>query len=339
MKVETLPVEQAVGKVISHDLTLIDPEKGFKGARFKRGHRIEKEDVPLLKRMGKSNIAFLELAPDEVHEDDAALLLGRRMKGEGLDLQGPSEGRCALCADRNGLLFYRDEDIDFINADPDWIFATRPNKTAITQGAVAAVFRVGPLVVKRGQVDRALSASPLSVLPWIPYPTALVTTGREIFDGTVKDAFLPKLREKIAPYGATLLGNTVCPDDDSTIRSAAASWLEKGARVVLCTGGMSVDVDDRTPKAIASLCDEVVFRRIPVIPGANLMLARKGDSLILGVPASAAFAERTSLDILLDRIYAGIAPTGEEVRRWGRGGLCRDCVSCSYPGCVFSARG
>jgi molybdopterin biosynthesis enzyme len=101
---------------------------------------------------------------------------------------------------------------------------------------------------------------------------------------------------------------------------------------------MSVDADDLTPGAIESVCDDVMFRRIPVIPGANLMLARRGTSFVLGVPASAVFFGRTSLDMVLDRLYAGIPPSGAEVRRWGKGGLCRNCVSCSYPGCAFSAR-
>jgi hypothetical protein len=33
------------------------------------------------------------------------------------------------------------------------------------------------------------------------------------------------------------------------------------------------------------------------------MLARRGESFVIGVPASAVFAERTALDILSDRIY------------------------------------
>jgi hypothetical protein len=327
-----------VGRKISHDLTLIDPETGFKGARFRRGHVIAEGDVPLLRRMGKSNIPFLELAPDELHEDDAALLLGERMRGAGLELRGPEEGKCTLVAARDGLLLFSDEDIDFINDDPDWLFTTRPNKTPVTKGMAAAAFRIGPLSMERDRVDRARKASPLSVLPWASLPAALVTTGREIYEGTVRDAFLPKLLKKLDVYGASFLGQTLCPDDRDSILGAASAWIEKGARVIICTGGMSVDADDMTPGAIESMCDDVVFRRIPVIPGANLMLARRGNAFVLGVPASAVFFERTSLDMVLDRLYAGIPPSGAEVRRWGKGGLCRNCVSCSYPGCAFSAR-
>jgi len=339
MKIQTLPVEQSAGRIVSHDLTLIDPETGFKGARFKRGHKICENDIPLLKRMGKNHIALIELDCDEVHEDDAALQLGERIKGDGLELRGPEEGKCSLLAARSGLLFYNEDDVDFINEDPDWIFTTRPNKTPVTKGITVSAFRIGPLAARRDQVERVLKAEPLSILPWLPLKTALVTTGQEIFEGTVRDAFLPKLLKKLETYEAPFLGNTVCPDDRAAIAGAAAAWLEKGARLVICTGGMSVDADDLTPSAIQSVCDEVIFRRVPMIPGANLMLARKADSFLTGVPASAVFAGRTSLDILLDRLFAGIPPTGAEVRRWGKGGLCRNCDPCSYPGCVFSARG
>jgi molybdopterin biosynthesis enzyme MoaB len=205
--------------------------------------------------------------------------------------------------DRGGLLSFRDEDVDAINSDPDWIFSTLSNGTAVTEGAAASAFRIGPLVVKRSQVERACRALPLSVLSWRPFPTALVTTGREIFEGTVRDAFLPRLQSKIASYGAPLLGHGLCPDDAEAIAGQVLFWLGKGAPVVLCRGGMSVDADDRTPRAIESLCDGVLFRRVPVIPGASLMLARRGESFVIGVPASAVFAERTALDILSDRIY------------------------------------
>ena len=339
MKIQTLPVEKAAGRIVSHDLTLIDPETGFKGARFKRGHKICENDIPLLKRMGKNHIALIELDCDEIHEDDAALQLGERIKGDGLELRGPEEGKCSLLAARSGLLFYNEDDVDFINEDPDWIFTTRPNKTPVTKSTTVSAFRIGPLAARKDQVDRVLKVSPLSILPWIPIKTALVTTGQEIYEGTVRDAFLPKLLKKLETYEAPFLGNTACPDDRAAIAGAAAAWLEKGARLVICTGVMSVDADYLTPCAIQSVCDEVIFRRVPVIPGANLMLARKADSFLTGVPASAVFAGRTSLDILLDRLFAGIPPTGAEVRRWGKGGLCRNCDPCSYPGCVFSARG
>ena len=39
-------VEQAVGTVLAHDLTQIIPGK-YKGAKFKKGHIITKDDIPV----------------------------------------------------------------------------------------------------------------------------------------------------------------------------------------------------------------------------------------------------------------------------------------------------
>jgi molybdenum cofactor synthesis domain-containing protein len=338
MEREIVPVELAVGRVIAHDLTLIDPESGFKGAKFRRGHTIRPEDVPVLKRMGKSNISFLRMTPGEVHEDDAALRVGRRVAGDGVVMLGPEEGKCSLVAERDGLLVYRDEDIDFVNDDPDWLFTTLPNKVRVRKGETVAAFRIGPLIVQEEQVARVENIGQISVLQWLRLKTALVTTGRELYEGIVKDAFQPKLLEKLAVYGGEFLGGRTVPDDRSSIESAISGLLDEEADLVLCTGGMSVDADDMTPSAIRAVCDTVLFRRMSVIPGANLMLAAKGGAFVLGVPASAVFIERTSLDILLDRLFAGVPPDGKEVRGWGRGGLCARCDSCGYPRCAFAAR-
>ena len=108
--------------------------------------------------------------------------------------------------------------------------------------------------------------------------------------------------------------------------------------MVFCTGGMSVDADDMTPAAIQDVASEVVFRWTPVLPGSNFMLAKKGAIFLLGVPACAAYSNVTVLDAVMHRIYAGLSPTNEEVRRWGVGGLCRGCESCNYPACSFGSR-
>ena len=45
-------VEQAVGTVLAHDLTQIIPGE-YKGPKFKKGHIITEDDIPLLLSMGK----------------------------------------------------------------------------------------------------------------------------------------------------------------------------------------------------------------------------------------------------------------------------------------------
>jgi hypothetical protein len=344
VKVKVIDVDEAAGTALSHDLTLIDPEVGYKGARFKKGHVVLEEDIALLKRMGREHLSILELDPDEVHEDDAALRVAARvcsfhMEGTNFAVQGPSEGKCSLIALQDGLLSFDEEAVHAINEDANWVFATLPDKMPVMKDETVAAWRVGPLVVNEATVRHAERClSPFKLLPFRPLRTVLVTTGREIWEGRVKDAFPGKLEKKLELYRAPLIGHEVVPDDRERIRACVESWIERGAEVVLCTGGMSVDADDLTPAAIRDVASEVVFRGAPVLPGSNLMLAKKGDTILLGVPACAVHSAVTALDTMMHRIYAGLIPTDREIRRWGVGGLCRGCEPCNFPTCAFGCR-
>ena len=42
-----IPVQEAVGAILCHDITQILPGE-FKGRRFKKGHIIQEEDIPVM---------------------------------------------------------------------------------------------------------------------------------------------------------------------------------------------------------------------------------------------------------------------------------------------------
>lgn len=70
-----------MGKVLGHDVTQIIPGK-YKGPRFKKGHKIRKEDIPEFLRIGKEHVFVMELKPGFLHEDDAAIRLGKVFGGK-----------------------------------------------------------------------------------------------------------------------------------------------------------------------------------------------------------------------------------------------------------------
>jgi hypothetical protein len=338
-KIEHVNIEDAVGMTLSHDMTQIDVKSGYKGARFKKGHVVKSEDLPVLRSMGKSAIAVMELEEGELHEDDATLRLASRLAGEGLRMSSPEEGKVSLFAEWNGLVVYDENSIHSINSDLDWIVATLPNKVPARKDETVAGIRVVPLTMSADKVHKAESAAlPITIFPFHPLKTALVTTGQEIVEGRIRDAFAPKLIRKLASYGSTLMEQAVTGDGKEEISSAIRSFLEKGAELIIVTGGMSVDADDRTGAAIADVSDSVVFNGIPVLPGARLMLGLHEKTKIVGAPACVVHDEWTSLDILLNRLFAGLIPTLPEVRRWGTGGFCRKCRNCNYPICAFASR-
>ncbi len=338
-RIEYVNIEDALGMALSHDMTQIDVKSGYKGARFKRGHIVKPEDLPMLRSMGKNSISVLYLEEGDVHEDDAALRLAHRLAGEGLRMEGPEEGKVSLFAEWNGLIVYDEESIHTINEDVDWITVTTPNKVPVKKGEPAAGIRVVPLTMREEQIRKAEAAAlPLTVFPFHPLKTALVTTGREIVEGRIRDAFAPKLVRKLAFYGSTLMEQVITGDEKEEITQAIQAFITKGAELIIVTGGMSVDADDRTGTAIAQVSDRIVFNGVPALPGARLMLGLRDKTKIVGAPACVVHDEWTSMDILLNRLFAGLIPTLPEVRRWGVGGLCRKCRKCNYPVCAFAAR-
>src|SRR4030065_2704339 len=101
---KTVPVQQAVGTVLAHDITEIRPGE-FKGRAFKKGHIIRQEDVCHLQRLGKENLFVLNIADDEMHEDDAAYALANALMGEGVKIKGePKEGKIKIIAETDGIL-------------------------------------------------------------------------------------------------------------------------------------------------------------------------------------------------------------------------------------------
>ena len=109
----------------------------------------------------------------------------------------------------------------------------------------------------------------------------------------------------------------------------------KGAEMVVCTGGMSVDPDDRTPLAIRNAADEVITYGAPVLPGAMFMLAYAGNVPVMGLPGCVMYSKRTIFDLVLPRIAAGERLCAEDFTILGEGGLCLNCEVCTFPNCGF----
>lgn len=334
-----LAVEQAVGETLCHDMTAI-LEDGFKGVRFKRGHVITEEDIPVMLDMGKTQIFVWEPGRDEVHEDDAARALTEAMCGEGISYTGPSEGKFQISSSVSGLFRVNSEALRQINSVPDYTVATRPGNIKVSAGEKLAGARIIPLVTDRRNVDEAVkiageSHPVLSVVPFKVTKVGAIITGSEIFNGRIKDAFEPILRDKLKTYGTDLSRVTICDDRLDMIRDTIASYKKEGMELILLTGGMSVDPDDLTPTAIRESCNELVTQGVPMQPGNMLTIAYSGETVLVGVPGASMNSPVTSLEVFLPRIMAGIKISREEIAGYGEGGFCMGCKPCRYPMCYF----
>lgn len=330
-------VENAIGMTLCHDIT--EMKDGFKGAAFKRGHIIREEDIPHLLDIGKRTVFVWEENAGEIHEDDCARRMAAMAPVEGAHYTGPSEGKVLLFADQRGMFRVNTRLLNRINAIGDITIATLPDHYPVEPGARLASMRIVPLVTQESQIIEAerLCAFQklLELLPYQNKKVGVIITGSEVYHGRIKDRFEPVIRSKMKQYPSEIAGITICDDDLDMIVGAARAHLEKGADLLIFTGGMSVDPDDLTPTAIRQLGADIITHGVPAQPGNMTLVAYLGDIPILGIPGAAISLPTTIFDVLLPQVFAGQRITKEELLNLAEGGLCQMCKTCHWPNCTF----
>ena len=333
-----IPVREAVGSVLCHDITQIIPGV-VKDIAFKKGHIIKEEDIPLLLSIGKENLFVWEKKEGFLHENDAAERLRALTAGAGLTFSEVKEGKINFIADYPGLLVINTDLLYKLNSLGEIILVTLHNNYPVKKGQKVAGTRVIPLVIEEDKIKSAETLigdeKIVSIIPFTPMKVGIVTTGSEVYHGRIVDAFGPVIRRKVEEYGCEVIGQSILPDDEDKIKEAIEAWIEKGCDMVICTGGMSVDPDDVTPSAIIKTGAELITYGAPVLPGAMFLLAYKGDIPILGLPGCVMYSRTTIFDLVLPRILAKEKLTFADFAAYGHGGLCNECEVCKYPDCAF----
>lgn len=339
---EVIPVKEAVGSVLSHDITEVNALNGYKGACFRRGHVITAADVEKLLDLGKEHLYILEIREDQMHENDAAQLMAAAISGANTVFSPePTEGKISIRAACDGLLKVNVKALERFNGLGAVMCATRHSNTVVAAGDVIAGTRAIPLVVDEKPVRDAVAIADeaggiVSVLPLRQARVALVITGNEVYKGRIKDAFEPVIRGKVAELGSAVTEVVKCPDNVGQIRAALMQIKENQVDLIIMTGGMSVDPDDVTPLAARAAGAEITAYGSAVLPGSMFMVGYfPGGTPVLGVPACGIHHPRTIFDLVLPRVLAGETITDRDIARLGHGGMCLDCPECSFPVCPF----
>jgi len=370
----TIPVQQAVGTVLAHDITEIRPGE-FKGRAFRRGHIIKEEDVCRLQRLGKEHLFVLRVAEDEMHEDDAVFALATALMGAGVRIQGePKEGKINIIAGRDGLLSIDHEALLRFNMLGEVMCATLHSNTVVKKGRIVAGTRTIPLVVKKNIIEEAVriakevqssefvvqSSAVIEVKELRKPKTGIVITGNEIYNGKIKDAFAPIITKKVEEYSGEIVGIYYAPDDARFIEERLRDLIAAGADLLITTGGMSVDPDDVTRFAIGNLGATDVTYGSAALPGAMFLVAYMNADVgmrnvelsseskhpelrtphsalvpVIGIPACGMYHRSTVFDLVLPRVLAGERIGRKELADMGHGGLCMHCEVCRYPVCPF----
>lgn len=340
----------AEGAVLCHDITQII--KGVtKDAVFRKGHVVTEEDIPVLLSVGKDQLYVWEKEEGMLHENDAAEILCAICKGEHMDRSQAKEGKIELTAACDGLFKVDNRGLKAVNSFGQMMIATRHGNFPVKKGDKLAGTRIIPLMIEEEKMEgakqaaaRAAGGKPiLELKPFLHKKVGIITTGNEVFYGRIQDTFTPVIEEKLKEYDTEIIDHVTWNDDDAKVTASILDMIEKGADLVVCTGGMSVDPDDKTPLAIKNTGADIVSYGAPVLPGAMFLLAyyqvadgeKTRTAAVAGLPGCVMYAKRTVFDLVLPRIMADDVVTAEELASLGQGGLCLNCEVCTYPNCGF----
>jgi molybdenum cofactor synthesis domain-containing protein len=335
----TVKTENAVGMVLGHDITEIIPGE-FKGAAFKKGHIITENDIERLLRIGKEHVYVFELGEDELHENEAALRLGKLFAGPGVCFSEPSEGKTNIKSEHRGLLKINRELLEQVNDVEDICLATIQGNIGVEKDQLLGGCRIIPLTIKKDKIEHVenmvIDKDPIfQIKPFINLRTALIVTGSEVYKGRIEDKFGPVIEKKVKHFGSEIFNKTIVPDELDIIKDAVSEAKKAGAELIIVTGGMSVDPDDKTPGAIKAAGADIVTYGTSVLPGAMLLFAYLDGTPVFGLPGCVMYAHTTAFDLLLPRVFAGEKIVRKDITKMGYGGQCLSCKVCKFPYCNF----
>ena len=339
--IQVVKIEDAVGFPLAHDITEIRPGE-FKGPAFLKGQILKGQDLEHLRRLGKNHLYVLKPENGEMHEDEAAVEMANALCGSGVGWdKAPREGKIGLKALWDGLLKVDVEALMRFNLPGDVMCASIHSNTVVEKGRQVAATRAIPLVVDRTKVEKAVAAAHtardgvLRVVPLIKAKAGLMITGNEVYYGRIEDKFESVIRAKVTELGGEVLDVVFLPDDEQKIADAATRLVAQGANILISTGGMSVDPDDRTRHGMAKAGVQDMVYGSAVLPGAMFMVGYLDNTPVLATPACGMYSARTILDLILPRVLAGEKITRTEIAMLGHGGLCLQCKKCEFPRCPF----
>jgi molybdenum cofactor synthesis domain-containing protein len=242
-------------------------------------------------------------------------------------LSEPSECRINLFAMIPGLLKVDADRLYRFNSLGDLMLATLQGDRYVREGTVVAGTRTIPVVVKEELIQRAEAlCKDHSIVAIAPMPARkihLIVTGSEVFSGRIKDGFGPVVTRKVGEMGSTVESVKLAPDDPEVIAGHIKEAKLAGADVILVSGGMSVDPDDKSPEGIRRSGATVESHGFTVLPGSMFLMAYLGETPVLGLSGCVLHDPVTAFDGLLPRLLAREKVTRADIMAMGHGGLQR----------------
>ncbi len=323
MGVKIIKTDEAVGKKLAYDTTLVTKEKAQ--VLYEKGTLITEDHVKNLKDSGVYYVYVYEEGGEEVYyEWEISEAVCKKVIDQRLfEYNVAKQGAVLIYSKVSGIVQVDREALKVLNTSGIALLISKGSGTAVGSKELVAVVDSLPLYVKKEEFEKLLKDLKIALtLQQFKYSRiGIVITGTEVYEGRKNDLYGDILNKKAEKYGWEIVCKKMVPDDEDQISSAVEKCL-KSAEAVIVTGGMSVDATDRTPAGIKKSGAEIIAHGIPIKPTTMSLIAFKDEKPIFGISAGGIhYRDLNSIDVVFTKLMAGWRPTKEEIALLGDGGL------------------
>ena len=326
-----VPAAEAQGLILAHSVRL-------PGRAFKKGRVLSAEDIAVLLEAKIETVSGARLEPDDVGEDEAAETVARAVCGPGLTLGDAFTGRCNIFAEAHGLAAIDDARVDRLNLlDEAMTLGTVAPHALVEAGQMVATIKVIPFAASRRVVEHCVEIAeeggPILRLATLKARTVgLIQTRLPGMRESVLDSTTGAVATRLFRLDGSLAAEVRCAHSRTEVADAVGQLHGRGCDVILIAGASAiVDRRDVVPAAVVEAGGAIDHFGMPVDPGNLLLLARLGESHVLGLPGCARSLKLNGFDWVLQRIFAGVEVTASDIMRMGAGGLLMEIPSRPLP--------
>ncbi|RWL45642.1 MAG: 4-diphosphocytidyl-2C-methyl-D-erythritol kinase [Mesorhizobium sp.] len=319
MKFGPVPIDEAEGAVLAHATAA-----GEK--RFRKAHRLSREDIAALKAAGIAEVVAAVLAEGDLGEDAAAAKIAAAMSHRNIEIKPAATGRVNLHAGASGVFTVDAGMIDAINAvDPAITIATLAQHAPVEQGQMVATVKIIPFAVAASLVDKVVRICAgreiFAVNAYRPINVGVIQTVLPGVKSSVLDKTLRVTEARLARSGGRLTAERRTPHEVAPVAAAATQLARDNDMVVIFGASAMSDFADVVPAAIERAGGTVIRAGMPVDPGNLLVLGTLDGKRVVGAPGCARSPKENGFDWVLDRLIAGLDVTARDIAGMGVGGL------------------
>lgn len=319
MKFGPVPIDEAEGAVLAHATAA-----GEK--RFRKAHRLSREDVAALKAAGVVEVVAAVLGEGDLGEDAAAAKIAAAMSHRNIEVKPAATGRVNLHAGASGVFTVNAGMIDAINAvDPAITVATLAQHAPAEKGQMVATVKIIPFAVAASLVDSVVKICAgreiFAVNAYRPINVGVIQTVLPGVKPSVLDKTLRVTEARLARSGGRLTAERRTPHEIAPVAAAATQLARDNDMVVIFGASAMSDFADVVPAAIERAGGTVIRAGMPVDPGNLLVLGTLDGKRVVGAPGCARSPKENGFDWVLDRLIAGLDVTAGDIAGMGVGGL------------------